>query len=144
MNRHPGFLYATIYSRSQSVSRMDLHDTHTWYVETATDHRPCPPFTIYVPSLRASLDLTDLLADQSLSSCPLSNLRSRSRILWHNLKSFDTVIQKNSLWIYNTLFLLNTLLVIIRFLCNFQFFGKSLFRNFLDLNRSVYILMSFV
>lgn len=26
--------------------------------ETATDHRPCPPFTIHVPSLRASLSLS--------------------------------------------------------------------------------------
>lgn len=75
------------------VSRMELHVTHTWYVETATDHRPCPPFTIYVPSLRASLDLADLLRDRSRGSvswCPLSNLHSRSKVLGHPLLSYET------------------------------------------------------
>ena len=67
----PGIESASIYSE---VSLADLHvyayhDTRERERETATDHRPCPPFTIHVPSLRASLslslsDLTDLLANR--------------------------------------------------------------------------------
>lgn len=54
----PGIESASIYSE---VSLADLHvyayhDTRWRERETATDHRP--PFTIHVPSLRASLSLS--------------------------------------------------------------------------------------
>lgn len=58
----PGIESASIYSE---VSLADLHvyayhDTRERERETATDHRPCPPFTIHVPSLRASLSLSPI------------------------------------------------------------------------------------
>lgn len=52
-------------NRHQFIPRCPLRTctfTHTTIHErereTATDHRPCPPFTIHVPSLRASLSLS--------------------------------------------------------------------------------------
>ena len=47
---------------------------------------------------------SDLLADQSCPHALLSNLRSRSWISRHNLKSFDaTTVEKNSFYEYNAL-----------------------------------------